>query len=92
MSDLQESKRFAATNGESLASHFSTIDALVAEYGLDDEHIWNLDEIFCSPGRDSKENVRQPRFLRRGAHTELRIPEFVSSHRVTILSRYQRRW
>ena len=84
MPDLQESKSLGATNGDTLASHFSAIDALVAEYGLDEEQIWNLDETGCSPSRDAKENARQPCFLRQGIHIDLQIPEFLSTHRVTI--------
>ena len=48
--DPQEARRFAATNGKTLAMHFSAMEALVAEFALDDERIWNLDETGCSRG------------------------------------------
>ncbi len=82
----QKAKRFAATNGKTLASHFAIIDALVKEYALDDERIWNLDETSCSPGRVSQGNGRQARFLWLRARNDSQIPEFLSTFRVTMCS------
>lgn len=60
----QEAKRHQAWNAEVYMSHFAALEALVAEYNLDDERIWNLDETGCTPGRDVTGKRRERRFLR----------------------------
>ena len=47
--NMQESKRFRATNASTLASHFSLLSALVSEYGFDARRVWSLDETGTSP-------------------------------------------
>lgn len=49
---VQEAKRFAAVNAETLVTHFAALEALVAEYRLDANHVWNLDETDVSMGRE----------------------------------------
>lgn len=45
----------------------AALEVLLAEYGLDADNVWNLDETGVSMGRDPKGNEQQKRFQRRGA-------------------------
>lgn len=83
--DIQEAKRFAAVNSQTLNTHFAALDALRLEYNIDSDRVWNLDETGCSPGKDKKGKLGEKSFLRIGAHTDLRLVEFSYSHRVTMM-------
>ncbi len=67
MPRLQEAKRHQAYNAQVYGSRFATLNALVQEYGLDDESVWNLDETGCTPGRGTNVAQRKRRFMRRAA-------------------------
>lgn len=62
------------------AKHFAALSALVVEYGLDDEQVWNLDESGCTKGAK-----HEKRFMRRGSPKDARIAEFVNAHRMTMM-------
>lgn len=55
------------------SSHFSALEALVAEYTLDDERVWNLDETGCSPGKTASNAHHSKRFMRRYATKDAKI-------------------
>lgn len=71
----QEGKRFAAVNGNTLASQFSTLQALIEEYNIDRSMIWNLDETGSTPGRAVRGNSRPRRYLRRNSGYDIKLPE-----------------
>lgn len=74
-----------ACNVEVYTSHFAAFEALVAEYNLDDDRIWNLDEKGCTPGRDITGMRRQRRFHRRGSGTDAKVVEFINTHHMTMM-------
>ena len=83
----QESRRWAAVNAESIATHFVTLRNIVDKFNLDPARIWNLDETGSSPGRvDVGVNAAVRRYTRRNGTTDLRFPDFVSESRITMLA------
>lgn len=82
---MQEEKLFAAVNAETLTTHFATLRALCEEYKLDAERVWNLDETGVTPGRDAKGKIRTFRVVRQGTASNVRVPVFFYTHRVTIM-------
>ena len=83
---FQEEKRYAAVNAETLTSHFAKLQALVEEYELDAEHVWNLDESGISPGRDAKGSIREYRIVRKESDGDTRVPVFSYTNRITIMA------
>lgn len=80
VSSPQEDKPHQACYTEVYAKDFAALFALVVEYGLDDERIWNLDESGCTPGKDTKGAKREKRLMRR---VRQRIDELRSSSKLT---------
>lgn len=85
MPSSQDAKRHRACNAQVYAKHFAALSALVLEYGLDDERIWNLDESECTPRKDTKGAKREKRLTRRGSLKDRRVAEFVNCHRMTMM-------
>ena len=81
----QEAKRFASVNTETLATHFSTLEALVQEYGFDADRVWNCDETGVSPSKEMRGSVRKKRFLRRDSASDCVNAAFAYSNRITIM-------
>ena len=73
---IQEQKQYASVNAVTCASHFAAFEELIRKYKLDAEIILNLDETVVTTGRDEHGKSHQPRFLRRGAATDYRLPNF----------------
>ena len=73
---VQDAKRFAAVNAETLKTHFSTLRALFDEYSFDDRRVWNLDEAGVTPGKDTRGNTPKKRFLRRNAAYDSQARDF----------------
>ena len=87
MPNKQESRRHRAINADYLTSHFATIQALVDEYGITDEYIWNLDETGFSPGKDLRGITQKRRFSRRdnNVQSNVVVAEFKNCHRFTMM-------
>ena len=81
----QEAKRHHACNAEVLTTHFASLNALVQEYGLDDEHVWNLDETGCTPGKDTTGVPRTCRFMRQDMKKDAKMEEFRRTGRITLM-------
>lgn len=82
---LQNAKRFAATNGETLTTRCAELRQLMIEFGFDAQRIWNLDETGISPGKDVRGSACEKRMHRRGSQKEARVPVFADENRVTII-------
>lgn len=59
-------KRHQACSAEVYAKDFAALEALLLEYGLDDERVSNLNERGCKTGKDTKGHSRERRLMRRG--------------------------
>ena len=81
---VQEGKRYAATNPESLTTHFSSLEELCREFGFDSSRVWYLDETGATPGRDANELSKHRHFLRRNSVTDAKLAEFSYTSRVTV--------
>lgn len=68
-----------------MTTHFAAIHAIVDEYKLDDESIWNLNETGVTTGRDTRGEVRTFRFVRLGITGNVRVPVCSYTSRVTIM-------
>ena len=78
-------RRHAATNAETLTTHFACLDALISKFNIDASRLWNLDETVGIAGRDESGNSKRRRYLRSNTNSEMRLPEFVRSARATVL-------
>jgi len=61
----QEAKRWAAVNGETLSTHFATLEKIITDNNIDSSRVWNLDETGGTPGKDVVGAVKERRDLRR---------------------------
>eukprot|EP00171_Calliarthron_tuberculosum_P004807 IDg4807t1 len=83
---LQEGKRFAAVNAESITTHYATLEKLVADTGVDAARVWNLDEAGTRPGKDKDGGSRARRYLtRQSGGRDMRVGEFVRQQRTTVM-------
>ena len=55
---MQENRRHLATNGETLTTHFATLQALFEEYDFDAFRIYYLNDTGVSVGRDDRGTKR----------------------------------
>jgi len=83
----QEAKRWSAVNGETLSTHFATLEKIISDNNIDSSRVWNLDETGGTPGKDVVGAIKERRYLRRERHQrDIIIPEFVSSSRATVMA------
>ena len=82
---IEEAKRFAATNAETLTSPSVALNAFFNIYQFHVQSIWNLIETGVSVGRDEREIKRQKRFSSRTSRAQMISLAFSYSSRVTIM-------
>ena len=81
----QQHERFRAVNADVLCKHFSTLERLVVELGLDPERIWNLDECGVTPGRDEQGASARKRIVTRQGSRYFRSVNVGYGKRVTFM-------
>ena len=81
----QQHERFRAVNADVLCKHFSTLERLVVELGLDPERIWNLDECGVTPGRDEQGASARKRIVTRQGSRDFRSVNVGYEKRVTFM-------
>lgn len=81
----QEALRFAACNGDTMATHFATLEKVLKEHNIDDKRVWNLDECEATPGKDLNARLGSKRFLRKDSGKDIKVASFLNLQRVTMM-------
>eukprot|EP00178_Gracilaria_changii_P018579 TRINITY_DN531_c0_g1_i1.p1 TRINITY_DN531_c0_g1~~TRINITY_DN531_c0_g1_i1.p1 ORF type:complete len:353 (+),score=29.71 TRINITY_DN531_c0_g1_i1:40-1059(+) len=81
----QKNKRFRAVNAEALTHHFATLQRLVADYNLDGDRIFYLDEVGVTPDKDvtGVSSLRRT-FPRRGSR-DMVMNDYHYKNRITMM-------
>lgn len=80
----QEGKRHDATNGESLTTHFATLERLVKDNDIDGSCICNLEEIRGTPGKDVSGRGHCLRVMRRYGNSNIGTSDWNKAIRATL--------
>ena len=80
---VQEDRRFASINTETLAIYSNSLEVLATEYALDVDRIWNCDESDGSTAEDSQLLCPLERFLRHDSGSERYDLSFAYTSRIT---------
>lgn len=87
-SEVQEGKRFNASNTETFVQHFSALEALYREYRIDARRAWNLHEAGCTNCCTAKGATKHKRFLRRNGYTNFKFQSSFGLMLDTFVLRY----
>lgn len=82
---MQEAKRFAAVNTETLTTHFATLEKLMSDYSLDEYRIFNLDEVGIFSGKDASGKLVCRRFLPRKGNQDFISANFGYEDRINMM-------
>lgn len=74
----QEALRLATCNGDTMATHFATLEKVLKEHNIDDKRVWNLDEFGATPGKDLNGRLRSKRFLRKDGGKDIKVASFLN--------------